>query len=189
MLLPTKSKNSIWRIGSCRFVPLSTLCTPSPNDSTCPYIIPQIEDENISDVFITTQSHVLTIEAYSLKVAFLVNVYEVDTGYLYNCSWTKFIAIIVNVLVYNYKRIAIIVTFLCTFFAWQFCDFLREHSLTSQVTFHAFVLHFWVILLRSVKLVANIKSVAALQQKGPDRRVDSASGYGSRIQWFESRRG
>ena len=75
-----------------------------------------------------------------------------------NCSWTKFIANIVNVMVV-----------LWNFFAGPFCDFLLEHSLTSQVTFSRFRSSFLTDLYcpqSEVKLVANVKSVAAYKKQG-----------------------
>ena len=43
--------------------------------------------------------------------------------------------------------------------------------------------------LSEVKLVAEIKSIAALQQEGPDSRVGSASSEGAGGQWFQSQSG
>ena len=74
-------------------------------------------------------------------------------------------------------------------FCLPFFAFLLEHSLTSQVTFSRFRLSFLSDLFFSLKLFANIKSIAADLCQGPDRRVRSAAGYASAGQWFESRRG
>ena len=91
----------------------------------------------------------------------------------FNCSWTKFIAIIVNVLVFNCfwkKFIAIIINvlvFFMQFFRLTILRFFLEHSMTSQVTFSRFRSSFLSNLCCShseVKLVANIKSVTALQK-------------------------
>ena len=85
-----------------------------------------------------------------------------------NCSRTKFVTIIVNVLV-----------FYAFFLPDRFCAFLLKHSLTSQVTFSRFRSLFLSGLYCShseVKIVAEIKSIAAWQQEGHDSLVDSASG-------------
>ena len=72
---------------------------------------------------------------------------------MFNCSRTKFVAIIVSVLL-----------FYANFLLDGFCAFLLEHSLTSQVTFSRFRSSFLSDLYCShseIKLVANIKSIAA----------------------------
>ena len=83
-----------------------------------------------------------------------IAIYYFDcTSIVINCSWTKFIALIVNVLV-----------FFMQIFAGPFCAFLLERSLTSQVTFSRFRSSFLSDLYcfhSEVKLVANIKSVTA----------------------------
>ena len=77
------------------------------------------------------------------------------------------------------------------FFAWPFCAFLLELSLTSQVTFSRFRSSFLSDLYYShseVKLFSKIKSIAALQEEGLDSRVGSASDQGAGGQWFEFQR-
>ena len=71
---------------------------------------------------------------YSISSLYLLELYLRTHIYdLFNCSWTKFIAIIVNVLVFFMQIFRLtILRFSRTFF-----DFSR--------LFHAFVLHFWVI--------------------------------------------
>ena len=79
-----------------------------------------------------------------------------------------FMAIIVNVLV-----------FFMQIFRLTILHFSSKTFFDSQVTFSRFRSSFLSDLYYShseVKLVANIKSVAAYQQEGPDSRVVSASG-------------
>ena len=85
-----------------------------------------------------------------------------------------------------------VVLFYANFSLDRFCAFLIEHSLTSHVTFSGFRSSFLSDLYcthSEVKLVAKIKPIAAWQQEGPEIRLGSASGKGSGVPWFESRRG
>ena len=100
---------------------------------------------------------------------------------IFNWSWTKFIEIIVNVLV-----------FILQIFRLTILSFSSRTLLISQVTFSRLRSAFLSDLfcsLTEVKLDAKIKSIAAFLKEGPDSRVGSASGLGAGGQWLESRRG
>ena len=85
------------------------------------------------------------------------------------------------------KRVGLFLQIFC----WTVCDFLLDHSLTSQMTFSSLSLLILSDLYCShstVKLVANIKLFYHIYRKVLIACVASASGYGSGVQWFDSRR-
>ena len=109
------------------------------------------------------------------------NFLMLDMNVIFNCSRTKFVAIIVKVLLFLFHA---------NFSLDRFCVFPLEHSLTSQVTFLRFrssILSDLYCFHSDVKLVANIKSTTAWQQAGTGSRVGTASSEGSGGPFFESR--